>query len=163
MDFQILLETHQALIEKVTRYYANDHDDHRDLVQDVVIEIWKSAEKFENRSNIKTWIYRIALNVSISRIRKNQKHKLVSYVDDWATLSDSTSSTDSTTNCEDIKLLNHFIAELDDVNKAIMILYLEELSYDEIAAHIGISNNNVGVRINRIKKLLTIKFKEHEH
>lgn len=151
-DFVAFIQKHQGIIHKVCRMYCDSDDDRQDLFQEVLFQLWKSYPKFRGDSKISTWMYRIALNTAIARLRKT-KRKPSEF-----SLSDSTLQFPDTPpdmeKEEQLKNLQTAIQKLSKVEKGIIMLYLEEKSYDEIAEIIGITKTNVGVKINRIKKKL---------
>ncbi|MEO8254186.1 MAG: sigma-70 family RNA polymerase sigma factor [Flavobacterium sp.] len=143
---------HQALIHKICRMYRDTLEDQEDLFQEVIYQLWKSYPMFEGKSKITTWMYRIGLNTAMATFRK-PKVKL-DYSD---TILDKKIPEESQTDFWREDLLFAAIRKLDEDERALIALYLDDLSYVEIAEVIGISENNVGVRLNRIKtKLKTI-------
>lgn len=156
-EFLAILNNNRQIIFKVCNMYCRDKEDEKDLVQDVIIQLWNSFERFDGRVKISTWIYRIALNVAISFYRKSKtrdKHK-TDFDENFLQIAEPVSHE----NNEQIALLTHFINELDKMNKALMILYLDGNSHDEIADILNITKSNVGTKINRIKNRLKKQFK----
>jgi RNA polymerase sigma-70 factor (ECF subfamily) len=147
-NFIELAEQNKALIYKFCYMYSTEKDTPEDLFQEVLINLWNGYPKFRNDCKIQTWIYRIALNTCVTFLRKSGRSiKSVPLTDDLLLITeDSETST--------IKELYRLINKLNALEKAIILLYLEERSYDEIALIIGITKSNVGVRINRIKEKL---------
>lgn len=132
--------------------YCDSDEDRQDLFQEVLFQLWKSYPKFRGDSKISTWMYRIALNTAIARLRKTKrKPSEFSLSDSTLQFPDTPSDTEQE---EQLKNLQVAIQQLSKVEKGIIMLYLEEKSYDEIAEIIGITKTNVGVKINRIKKKL---------
>ncbi|AFM04250.1 RNA polymerase sigma factor, sigma-70 family [Bernardetia litoralis DSM 6794] len=151
-DFVAFIQKHQGIIHKVCRMYCDSEDDRQDLFQEVLFQLWKSYPKFRGDSKISTWMYRIALNTAIARLRKvKRKPSEFSLSDSTLQFPDTPSDTEKE---EQLKNLQLAIQKLSKVEKGIIMLYLEEKSYDEIAEIIGITKTNVGVKINRIKKKL---------
>ena len=147
-EFIELAEQNKALIYKFCYMYSNEKDTPDDLFQEVLINLWKGYPNFRNDSKIQTWIYRIALNTCVTFLRKSGRSiKSVPLTDDLMLIAENSETST-------IKELYRLINKLNAVDKAIILLYLEERSYDEIAQIIGISKSNVGVRINRIKEKL---------
>jgi RNA polymerase sigma-70 factor (ECF subfamily) len=144
-----LINDYRALIFKVCNLYCRDPESCRDLFQEVVLQLWKSYPGFRKEAADSTWIYRVALNTAISYLRK-EKRSPDSQPLDLAELEipDLSTTTDENDNRN---LLHLAIDRLSEIEKAITLLYLDEKTYDEIGEIIGISNNNVGVRLNRIK------------
>ncbi|GET33242.1 DNA-directed RNA polymerase sigma-70 factor [Prolixibacter bellariivorans] len=144
-------EKNIGIILKISRAYTNTNHDREDLINDIALELWKAYPKFNGDSKISTWFYRIALNVSMNYKRK-KKPDLMFYhevnqikVSDWL---------DREEENEQVDLLYECIDDLNEFNKAIIILYLDGNSHDEISTITGISKTNVGTRISRIKEQL---------
>lgn len=155
-QYEDIMETHRGLILKVVRTYCKYEEDQDDLFQEISIHIWRSLSRYNGSTRMSTWLYRIALNVAISHYRKNeprrQKTELLT--------TDVAAATDAEASDLDRQLaqLNQFIYELDDLNKALMLLYLDEKPHAEIAEILGLSVSNVGTKIGRIKSLLRNRF-----
>ena len=122
------------------------------MINDIALELWKAFPRFKGHSKISTWIYRISLNTSINYNRK-QKHKLTLF-SDLKQINNISSFIEDHEDNSNIDLLYSCIDDLDEINKAIIILYLDGNSHDEISEITGISKTNVGTRISRIKELL---------
>ncbi|MTI41456.1 RNA polymerase sigma factor [Fulvivirga lutimaris] len=147
--FKDFVEENKGIIYKICRVYANDREELQDFVQEVTIQLWKSSQNFENRSKLSTWVYRVTLNVCLTLSRKNKRR-----VDTVGLLStDYIDDTDNTEQ-EQISALYAAIRKLNDADKAITLLYLEDKSYQEIADILGITVSNVGVKITRVKSKL---------
>ena len=129
--------------------YANETDTPDDLFQEVVINLWKGFPDFRGESKIQTWMYRISLNTCITFLRKSGKRPITQ------TLTDEHLEYTESGDMSAIKELYLLINQLNAFEKAIILLYLEDRSYDEIAQIVGITKINVGVRISRIKEKLT--------
>ncbi|HTF05628.1 MAG TPA: RNA polymerase sigma factor [Bacteroidia bacterium] len=155
--FLSVLEGHKGILYKVANSYCRNSEDRKDLVQEIVIQLWRSFGNYDDRYRYSTWIYRIALNVAISFYRKEVRRKHISdpIVDDILFFMDS-GPVDETE--EDIGFLQRFIAELKEIDKGLMLLYLEEKTHKEIAEIMGISETNVATKIGRIKTILKQKF-----
>lgn len=148
-QFVNLIEQNKALIYKFCYMYANESDTPQDLFQEVVINLWKGFPAFRGDSKIQTWIYRIALNTCVTFLRKSgSRPKTQPLTADLLVYAEAAQT-------EQIKELYGLINRLNDIEKAIVLLYVEERSYDEIAQIVGITKSNVGVRINRIKEKLS--------
>ena|ERR671912_1991247 len=152
-DFIKLINDHRALIFKICNIYCRDPGLRLDLFQEIVLQLWKAFPSFRGESSGITWIYRVALNTAISDFRKEKrrpgKHSITSNefaIPDITFVPDTIDETNS---------LQQAIDRLTDIEKAIVMLYLDEKSYEEIGDITGLSISNVGVRINRIKKKLT--------
>lgn len=161
-EFTQLVNDHRALIFKVCNLYCADRESRADLFQEVVLQLWKSFPSFRRESTGSTWIYRVALNTAISNFRKeSRKPERRSIGLEEFDIPDMTSADDN----ERTSALTLAITKLTEIEKAIIMLYLDEKSYDEIGEIIGISISNVGVRLNRIKSKLSklIKTGSHEY
>ena len=146
--FNLLLNKYQQKIYWHIRRIVIDHDDTDDLVQETFVKVWKNLANFRSDSQLYTWLYRIALNTAISSFRK--KRPQINFV---AELPYDVAEKDGYNNDEKQHLI-YAIKQLNEGERAIITLYLDELSYAEIAAIIGTSENNIGVKINRIKNKL---------
>ncbi|MCK5699507.1 MAG: RNA polymerase sigma factor, partial [Cyclobacteriaceae bacterium] len=133
-------------------------EDRKDIIQEIIIQIWKSFEKYSPNYKYSTWIYKIALNVAISHYRKEKKRNafFTNINGDFINISENHSEEDDLE--ENLEVLQTFISELDKLNKALILLYLESYSYKEISEVLGISETNVATKINRIKKRLKAQF-----
>ena len=155
--FLSVLESHKGILYKVANSYCKDNEDRKDLVQEIVIQLWKSFDNYNHQFKYSTWIYRIALNVAISFYRKENNRKAISnpFTESILNFQENPFSDEKEQN---LKLLQQFISELKELDKALMLLYLEEKSYKEIAEIIGISETNVATKIGRIKNILKQQF-----
>lgn len=145
-EFLVLIKEHQGIIHKICRLYRDTREDREDLFQEVTFQLWKSHQTFKNDAKISTWIYRIALNTAIATFRKKQQE--IEYCPVLPDLAEE--QQDEALALRQERLFNA-LKQLDDGDKAIITLYLEELSYQQIAEITGISENYVGVKLNRIK------------
>ena len=160
--FEEILNKHKGIIFRIVNYYCNDSDDKKDLEQEILIQIWLSHKKYNQEFAWSTFIYRIALNVSIGfyNKQKRQKDKFsnvnlfieTNVQDDIPLVVD-----------EDLQLLNEFICQLNDINKALMILYLQEKSYAEMALILGVSATNIVTKKKKKKNQLKEYFKEKKN
>jgi RNA polymerase sigma-70 factor (ECF subfamily) len=152
-EFTELINNHRALIFKVCNLYCSYPESRKDLFQEVILQLWKSFPGFRKASANSTWIYRVALNTAISNFRKEskkpEKRPLTLLELDIPDIPGTSEKE------EDRSALNQAIAKLTEIEKAVIMLYLDEKTYDEISEIIGISNSNVGVRLNRIKNKLS--------
>lgn len=140
-----------AIIIKICRAYTNSQEDYEDYYQEVCLQIWRSKDNFRQQSEWSTWIYRISLNVCLTLLKKNKSkagHFSSDALPDEAVV-DSQAFAD-----ESLNMLYDAIKHLTEVDRAVILLYLEEKSYQEIAEIIGTNPNNIGVRIKRIKERL---------
>ena len=149
-DFEKQLTENELLIYKVCRLYAYTEADRQDLFQEIVIQLWKAYPKFKGQSQISTWLYRVAINTAITGLRK-QKDFIVSY--EPASLPQYTDDNTSAEE-EQLKELHKAIEQLNQVEKAIVMLYMEDRSYEEMEEILGMSQGNLRVKMNRIKEKL---------
>jgi|SRR5687768_7018320 RNA polymerase sigma-70 factor (ECF subfamily) len=146
------LAGHKGILFKVVHAYAFEHADRQDLFQEVVIQVWRSVDAFRGDSSVPTWMYRVALNTAIAWNRKEHKHqrgKQPLHILEGLLTTASTDGRDPR-----LEWLYRQIAELKDVDRSVALLLLDGFSYREIAAIVGITESNVGVKINRIKSAL---------
>lgn len=143
-QFLALIGEHQGIIQKICRLYRNSTEDREDLFQEIVFQLWKSAPSFEGRARFSTWMYRIALSTAIAHYRK--KKPPILYTPILPHAPDEQQEPD-----ERRERLFDALSKLNDADKALITLYLEDLSYQEIATITGMTENNVGVKLNRIK------------
>ena len=153
------ISENQKIIYKICNSYCYNKSDREDLGQEIVYQLIKSRNIYNSKFQFTTWMYRVALNVAISFYRSGKKEDVVELVESHEDAEDTTHEGVSAE--DNFRALQQFINELKELDKAIMILYLESKSYKEIAEVIGISETNVATRINRIKKVLTQKFSNH--
>ena len=150
-EFLEILSNYQGILHKVSLIYFKNASDRVDNFQEIVYQLWKSYSKLQNRNSIGSWIYAVSINTSISRIKKISR---IEYRETLPDIPDTSDNFDELSKNESLKLLLNAIYKLDEIDRSIMLLYLDEKSYDEIAEIIGISKSNVGVRINRAKASL---------
>lgn len=150
--FIVEFEQNQNIIHKVCRIYTSNQDAHNDLFQEIAIQLWKAYPKFRGESKLSTWMYRIGLNTAITLYRKSKRSIVTQDFDSVLYRIESTSYDD--TEEEQLKLMYAAIHQLSDIDKALIFLYLEDVSYKEISETIGISEVNARVRMNRIKTRL---------
>jgi RNA polymerase sigma-70 factor, ECF subfamily len=150
-EFLEILSNYQGILHKVSLVYFKNKPDREDNLQEIIYQLWKSFPSLKNHSSIGSWIYAVSINTSISRIKKVSR---IEYRETIPELPDNSNVIDEMSLNESIQILLNAIYHLDELDKSIMLLYLEEMSYDEIAEIIGITKSNVGVRINRAKELL---------
>lgn len=149
--FTQLITDHQGIIHKVCNLYCDTRDDRRDMFQEIVLQLWRGYASFKEESKITTWMYRVALNTAITGLRKRKRRPDHLDLEDAIHIPQPQGNPDLP---EELTMLYKAIAQLSEVERAITMLYLEEHSYDEIADIVGITANNVGVKINRIKTKL---------
>lgn len=142
---------HAGIIIKICRAYTNSQEDFEDYYQEVCLQIWRSKDNFREQSAWSTWIYRLSLNVCLTLLKKsknNKQHFASDYLPAEVEV-DSGAFAD-----ESLNQLYDAIKQLSEIDRAVILLYLEEKSYQEIAEIIGTNSNNIGVRIKRIKERL---------
>lgn len=152
-DFNKVISEYQSLVRKICFGFASNEDELNDFTQEVFIQIWRKLDTFRGQSKISTWIYRVTVNVclyEVSKKKRNEKIKqeLVKFP------IDETDSSVTQFKENQINYLYDAIKKLPQLDRAIIMLYLEKRTHNEIAEIIGLSQSNVGVRINRIKKKL---------
>lgn len=128
--------------------FSHDEEEIKDLFQEVLINLWKGFDSFGGRSNLNTWVYRVSLNTCISYQRKENRRR------DQSLDFDIDMSTADDSDTEQIEMLHSRISRLRPFDRAIVLLWLEGINYDEIAGIVGITPKNVGVRLFRIKEEL---------
>jgi len=146
------LEKNQSIIHKVCRSYTNNDAAHKDLFQEITIQLWKAYPKFRGDSKFSTWMYRVAFNTAISLYRKSKRSIDTSQIYDNLKELEYHDYDDSKD--KQLKLLYNAIYSLNDIEKALALLYLEDKNYKEIASTLGISEVNARVKMNRTKTKL---------
>lgn len=147
-EFAKMVKTHKSTIYTVCYMFSNNEEEVADLFQEVLIRVWRGLPSFNGQSDIKTWIYRIALNTCISIDRKKKRHSKTELSMSINLFEDKDKET------EQVNILHNRISRLLPLDRAIVLLWLENISYDEIGAIIGISAKNVSVRLVRIREQL---------
>ncbi len=158
LEFEQLLSKHSGILYKVANTYCRQLVDRPDLIQEMIIQIWRSLPSYDGRASYATWMYRIAINVAISFYRKKKRHyehlvPLESLDLDLIALDEIDANVS-----EDIAILNRLIKELDELSRALLLLYLDGYDHKEIASVLGISASNVATKIARLKQTLQNKF-----
>ena len=148
------IKENERLIYKVASIYTDCTDDRDDLVQEIIYNLWKSFEQFKQNSSLSTWMYRVAMNVSIYYLKKN-KRQADSVAIDSEVL--NIKDTDKAEIDDNLRNLQKHIANLNLLDKGIVMLYLENKSHEEIASITGLSKSNVGTKLNRIKEKLKVQ------
>ena len=147
-QFAQTVSEHKSTIYTVCYMFSQDADEVNDLFQEVLVNLWKGFESFEHRSDIKTWIYRVALNTCISIDRKKRRQATARLTMDINLFEDRDEDT------RQVDMLHKRISKLQPFDRAIVLLWLENLSYEEIGQIVGISTKNVSVRLFRIREQL---------
>lgn len=151
-EFLRLISEHEGLIHKICHVYATDALAKQDLFQDIIIQLWKSFEHFRNESKISTWMYRVALNTALTEKRKRKTKVSLSFL--GALNDDKVQENIPDTDKENLNVLYSAIAKLTEVERAIVMLYLDDKSYEEMEEVLGISQGTLRVKMNRIKEKL---------
>jgi RNA polymerase sigma-70 factor, ECF subfamily len=159
-EFLEILSNYQGILYKVSLIYFKNKTEREDNLQEIIYQLWKSFPGIKNQKSIGSWIYAVSINTSISRVKKVSR---IEYRETVPEITDRADLIDDISKNESLQLLINAIYNLDEIDKSIMLLYLEEKSYDEIAEIIGISNSNVGVRISRAKEVLKQNLKKYDH
>ena len=154
-QFLSIINSNKGIIYKIANSYCKNDEYRNDLVQEIIIQLWKSFENYNEQYGHSTWMYRISLNVAISFYRKRRKNLSTQLTDNIIALSAEEEPGDLE---ENIILLYQFINELDELNKALMLLYLDNKTHKEMAEVLGITETNVATKIGRIKEKLKKKF-----
>ena len=164
MDFPAILEANKQRLYRFCRLYATTREDREDLFQEIVFNLWKSLPSFQGGASLETWIYRVALNVSMRfSLKTRQKRERFGGLDGIEFVAGGEkSTTEQLENEEQIKQLYACIRVLPEIERSIITLFLEEMSHKEIAAIVGISENYVAVKIARIKPKLLTCLQSHE-
>lgn len=150
--FAGLIEANQGIIHKVCRSYADTQEEHQDMFQEVVLQLWNSFDSFKEEAKFSTWMYRVALNTAITLFRKKKRTVAITDMEEVPPIS-AQECVDADTK-EQIDILYKAIKQLTEVERALVLLYLDERPYKEIAETIGISEVNARVKMNRVKAKL---------
>lgn len=159
ITFHEIITRHKGIFLKIARTYCRNEADRQDLVQDMMIQVWRGLPRYNSSYPLSTWLYRVALNTAISFYRRQRRTIQASL----PVLDVSLLLTDDGVDPQQaqLKLLELFITSLNDLDKALILLYLDEKSYAEIAQIMGISVSNVGTKLGRIREKLREKFSNH--
>ncbi|WP_159521974.1 RNA polymerase sigma factor [Sunxiuqinia indica] len=157
-EFVQIISQNQGIIHKVCSIYCDSEEDRRDLFQEILAQLWKSFPSFRNEAKFTTWMYRVALNTAITSFKKNKRQPDKTGIE-VGNFQLAVEEYDHETE-EQIKLLHQAITNLSGIEKSIVLLYLENKKYEEIAEITGITQNYVRVKMNRIKKKLK-KYMNH--
>ena len=157
-NFIRIINGNQGIVRSLCRAYYASAEDQKDAFQDIILQLWKSFETFRGESAISTWIYRVSLNTLLAKVRK-ERNKIVT---------ESLVTTDLLIRPipmadDDKELLTMVIHSLKDIDKAIVILYLEGYKNKEISVMLNVTPTNVSTRINRVKAELKVKLKNHRY
>jgi RNA polymerase sigma-70 factor (ECF subfamily) len=153
--FSEWVEAHKGILFKVVHAYAFEHADRQDLFQEIAIQVWRSVDAFRRESSVPTWMYRVALNTAIAWTRKQGRHQRGKQPFDGV---EGLLTTESSQPPDPrVEWLYQQIAQLRNVDRSIALLLLDGFSYKEIASIVGLTETNVGVKVNRIKSALAGK------
>jgi RNA polymerase sigma-70 factor (ECF subfamily) len=154
--FVQLLEEHKRLLYKVASVYCADAEDRRDLVQEIVVQLWRAFPRYDDRLRFSTWMYRIGMNVAISFLRGEGRRGTRDTValDQVEVIDTAAADRVLGETGDDLRLLQRLVSRLDEMSRALIVLYLEGYSHAEIAEILGVTATNVGTRLNRIKSRL---------
>ena len=144
--FKAYVEENMALIMHICRAYSKDEESLKDLVQEVTLQLWRSHKSFKGNSQLSTWVYRVTLNVCLSHAKKIKKKPETVSLDWGASIRE-----EDDVEKEQIERLYRGIRRLEESDRAIILLYLEDKSYKEMSEILGITVSNVGVKVNRLK------------
>ncbi|HZH72614.1 MAG TPA: sigma-70 family RNA polymerase sigma factor [Mariniphaga sp.] len=147
-----IIKKNQGIIHKVCNIYCDAEEDRNDLFQEIVAQLWKSYPTFRHESKVSTWMYRVGLNTAITHFKKSKRRPDRNQLS-YENLQVADVSYDFETE-EQIKILQKAVSQLTGVEKSIILLFLEDKKYEEIAEITGITQNYVRVKMNRIKKKL---------
>ena len=159
-EFLQIITENQGIIHKVCSIYCDLEEDRRDLFQEILVQLWKSYPSFRSESKFTTWMYRVALNTAITSFKKDKRQPDKSGVS-YENLQMAEELYDSATE-DQIKMLNKAVSNLTGIEKSIILLFLEDKKYEEIAEITGITQNYVRVKMNRIKKKLKLLMNTEE-
>ena len=143
---------------KIARLYFTDPDDREDVIQEMMYQLWRSYQRFSGRSKFSTWMYSVCLNTALTYVRKTGRRRSEPLSAAHLQIADQARESEE----EKIAMMYRAIAGLPPLNRALILLYLDDLSYEEIAAITGLSKSNVGVRLVRIKDQLEKVLKQTE-
>lgn len=159
-EFLEILSNYQGILHKVNLIYFRNQADREDNFQEITYQLWKSYPGLKNKNSIGSWIYAVSINTSISRLKKNSR---LEYRDNLPESIDTNDTVEEISINENFQMLLQAIYNLNEIDKSLMLLYLEEKSYEEIAEILGITKSNVGVRITRAKEILKQNLKHLNH
>ena len=156
-EFIQLIQQHQPIIHKVCNMYMDTAPDREDLFQEIMISAWKGSKNFRGDAKFSTWLYRVALNTAITFFKKGRKQAAV-YPEstEYAQIPDEQNNREA-----QLSALTNAINDLNEIDKALIVLYLEDIAYPDIAVILGISANNVAVKMNRVKARLKESSKKY--
>lgn len=156
-EFITAIDQHQRIVHKVCRLYMDSDADREDLFQEILLNAWRGVKTFKGDAKFSTWLYRVSLNTAITFFRKDKRQLQTSELNEQlVTLADKPYNQD-----EQLTAMHKAIGELTKIDKALVMLYLEDYSYQEMGDIMGITANNVAVKMNRIKTKLKDNSKKY--
>jgi RNA polymerase sigma-70 factor (ECF subfamily) len=163
--FKMWLDGHYSTVKKVARAYTLTAEDHQDLAQEILLQVWRSLPQFQGRADAATWSYRVALNTALGWHRREHRRRTrrqpISEVEDLTV--DGADTAQHAADREVVERLYAAIRCLPKTDAALVLLYLDDLSYLQMSEILGISESNVGVKLNRARKALAELMKEDSH
>jgi len=162
--FSAHIGDNKGILYKVAHTYCHNSEDRKDLVQEIVVQLWKSYDRYDARFKFSTWMYRVALNTAISAYRRTQR-RTVLVVPHADILGEPAAEPANCAPDPRIEDLHRIIGGLNELNRALMLLYLEDRSYHEIATILGITETNVATKLNRLKQRIRdqISITQNQH
>ncbi|PZR75527.1 MAG: RNA polymerase subunit sigma-70 [Chthoniobacterales bacterium] len=158
-QFSALIDEHKGIIYKIAHSYCRNAEDRKDLIQEIIVHVWKSHGRYDPRFKQSTWIYRIALNVAISAYRREKRRSERTSPLEEIIIEPAAKQGPGETDPK-IVTLHRLIDQLDELNRALMILYLDDNSYRDIAGILGLTETNVATKINRLKLKIKEQFNQ---
>jgi len=160
-QFLILLEEHKKILFKVASVYCRNRADRDDLVQEMTLQLWRSFGRYDDRQRFSTWMYRVSLNVAISFYRRESRRSRATVPADDSILEVAGEEIDVVMLSDELRMLHRVIEQLDELDRALVLLYLDGNPHDTIADVMGISESNVGTKIGRIKQRIRREWSRH--
>lgn len=157
-EFIELLNKHQNIIHKICNVYMDERADKEDLFQEITLQAWKSIHSFRRDAQFSTWLYRVALNTAITFFKREQKQAKTSYTEHFPDTTEQYNPVE-----EQVQAMYKAIGTLSRIDKALVLLYLDDYSYKEMAELMGMTVTNVGAKMNRIKTKLKEETKKFYH
>ena len=148
--FKKFIEEHTGIITKICSVYTDGQEEFKDYYQEVTLQLWRSFDTFRGDAKISTWVYRIALNVCLSQVRKKKRKVKTTTLENIQVATDNEDKEKE----EKVALLYRSVKQLKEAERALILLYLDDKSYKEIADILGLTVTNVGAKVNRIKTKL---------
>jgi RNA polymerase sigma-70 factor (ECF subfamily) len=149
--FLDIIREHERMIHKICNLYTSDVSEKQDLFQEIILQLWKSFKGFRNEAKISTWMYRIALNTALTHLRRSKTKVSLSFT---SFINENIAEENDNFDQERTNLLHNAIAKLTELEKAIVMLYLDDNSYEEMEEVLGIKQGTLRVKMNRIKEKL---------